>query len=244
MKKLFKILVSVSAFFTSLDAAGFSKEYYKLHLDKQKVFFIDYFKNKIEAENYQILNERLFLKDLKERKDLKKDSVEYEYLTKLAKKYKVQNIYNYKKLLKRVDIIPPALALSQAAVESGWGKSRFFKQANNIFGHWTFNPRIGLKPLDRDEDKKHFVRIFPSLQASISAYMRNLNRTNAYKEFRTEREKMRKNETLLDGKILSTHMHRYSGIGHDYVGILQAIIKKNNLLALDETFYNTIKGYK
>jgi Bax protein len=38
-------------------------------------------------------------------------------------------------LERRVDVIPPSLALAQAAEESGWGTSRFAKQANALFGH-------------------------------------------------------------------------------------------------------------
>lgn len=244
MKQLLKIVLLISAFFASLKATGFSENYYKLHLDKQKVYFIEFFKNRIDIENYKILNERFFIQDLEGKKDLEKGSVNLGYLKKIAKKYKVKDIYNYKELLKRVDIIPPSMALAQAATESGWGKSRFFKEANNIFGHWTYNPKIGLKPLNRDEDKKHFVRIFPNLQSSIASYMRNLNRTSAYKEFRSEREKMREENSFLNGMILSKQMHRYSGIGHDYVGILQNIIEKNKLLKFDENFYTTIKGYR
>lgn len=244
MKNLLKVLIYSVIAFTSSKATGFQKNYYNLHLDKQKEYFLNYFKKRIELENYKILNERKFLHALNSRKNLDKSSIEYKYLTKIAKKYKVKNIYNYEKLFKRVDIIPPSMALAQAATESGWGKSRFFKEANNIFGHWTFNAKLGLKPLNRDEDKKHFVKIFPTLQASISSYMRNLNRTNAYKEFREEREKMRSENRLIEGMSLSIQMHRYSGIGHDYASILQAIIRKNKLLELDISFYNKTKGYK
>ena len=244
MKILLKILLLAAGFFQSLNATGFSQDYYNLHLDKQKDYFLNYFKNRIKNENLNILNERIFLQDLNGKKNLDENSVEYTYLKTIAKKYKVKDIYDYKELLKRVDIVPPSLALAQAATESGWGKSRFFKEANNIFGHWTFNPKVGLKPLDRDKDKKHFVKIFPNLQSSIASYMRNLNRTRAYKEFRDFRKKFRDEGTLINGLELSTHLHRYSGIGHDYVSILKAVITKNNLLSLDENFYNMIKGYK
>lgn len=38
-------------------------------------------------------------------------------------------------LLLRVDVIPPAMVLAQAAVESGWGTSRFAVEANNFLGN-------------------------------------------------------------------------------------------------------------
>ncbi|MEQ8603605.1 MAG: glucosaminidase domain-containing protein [Marivibrio sp.] len=37
-------------------------------------------------------------------------------------------------LLRRVDTIPPALALAQAASESNWGQSRFAQEGANFFG--------------------------------------------------------------------------------------------------------------
>ncbi len=132
--------------------------------------------------------------------------------------------------------------MSQAATESGWGKSRFFKKANNIFGHWTYNEKIGMVPLKREAGKKHFIRKFPNLQASIAAYMLNLNRTGAYKEFRTKRKEMRMAKKLIDGMQLSSTMTKYSGIGHDYLKILKSIIRKNNLVNYDLSFQKIISN--
>jgi len=55
----------------------------------------------------------------------------------VAKKYKVDQASAeiiHKELLRRVDIIPPPLLISQAANESAWGTSRFAKLGNNLFG--------------------------------------------------------------------------------------------------------------
>ncbi len=241
MKFIFKTVLFIFALLLSLNAdTGFPKEYYKLPVSKQKEYFFNYFNEKIEIENRKILKERAFIKSLNGRKNLDKNSSKYKKLEHLQKKYKISNIYNYSKFLKRVDIIPPSLALAQAATESGWGKSRFFKKANNIFGHWTYNPKIGMVPLKRAKGKKHLIRIFSSLQDSIKAYMLNLNRTNAYYEFRLKRKQMREREEVINGMILSSTMTKYSGIGHDYVKILKSIIKKNHLVKLDKAFYTKI----
>lgn len=240
-----KILLFLSLFLISLlEASGFPKEYYKLDIKKQKEYFFNYFSKKIEHENMKILEDRAFILSLKGRKNLAIDSIEYKRLEKLKDKYKLEDIYDYDKFIYRVDIIPPSLALAQAAVESGWGKSRFFKEANNIFGQWTYNPKVGMIPLKREEGKKHLVRIFPSLQDAIISYMQNLNRTKAYEEFRKKREEERKNGHFIDGYLLSETMTRYSGIGHKYVEILQSIIKKNKLTQLDKIFYKKINSSK
>lgn len=41
-------------------------------------------------------------------------------------------------LLYRLDEIPAALAIGQAACESGWGTSRFTIEGNALFGQWTY----------------------------------------------------------------------------------------------------------
>ena len=40
--------------------------------------------------------------------------------------------------LVKLDVIPPGLALGQAAYESGYGTSRFATEGNALFGQWTF----------------------------------------------------------------------------------------------------------
>ncbi len=242
MNILIKTTLLSLLFFVSLNAGEFPDSYYKLHISKQKEYFFNFFEKRIEKENRKILEEREFIKSLKGSKNLDKNSHEYLKLKKLQTKYKVKSLYNYKRYMERVDIIPPSMALAQAATESGWGKSRFFKKANNIFGHWTYNPKIGMVPLRREKGKKHLIRIFPDLQASIAAYMLNLNRTGAYKEFRKNRKQQRAKGTYINGMKLSSTMTKYSGIGHNYVKILKSIIRKNKLTIIDKNFYKKIQN--
>jgi Bax protein len=117
--------------------------------------------------------------------------------------------------------IPPSLVLAQAAVESGWGRSYFVKEANNIFGQWTWKGD-GIVPRKRDANKTHKIKIFKSLQGSIEGYMNNLNTHDAYIEFR----ELRKANTPFKGTLAATSMINYSGIGQKYILLLQNIIKK------------------
>ena len=241
LRNLFFAFLLSSLSLAETNLKGFPQEYYNLKGEKAKTYFFDFLEKKVKIANIKILKERIFLLSLKNKKNFDKNSNEYQKLLKLQKKYKVQDLYNYKEFLKRVDIIPPSLAIAQAATESAWGRSRFIREANNIFGHWTYNPKIGMVPLKRDSDKRHLIRIFPSLEASIAVYMRNLNRTSAYENFRKNREKMRKNNVYIDGYILSEDMTEYSAIGYEYVRILKSIIKKYNLAKLDKKFYESTK---
>ena len=70
-------------------------------------------------------------------------------------------------LEKRVGIIPPSLVVAQAAIESGWGTSRFLLEGNNLFGQWTFNPsQQGIIPSARPSQATYRVASFASLSHS------------------------------------------------------------------------------
>lgn len=135
-------------------------------------------------------------------------------------------------LLRRVDTVPPALALAQAANESGWGTSRFTREANNLFGEWTWNEDIGLLPRRRAEGATHFIRIFPSLHASVRAYIHNLNTGHAYGYLRQMRARLRDQGRFPDALTLARGLERYSERGQAYVNEIRAMIRHNDLDAL------------
>lgn len=127
-------------------------------------------------------------------------------------------------LIKRLDELPLTLILAQAAIESAWGTSRFAIEGNSLFGQWTFSGVDGLTPKDRDTDKSHQVKAFPTLQESIRSYLKNINRNNAYKELRDLRENMRRNKEKLDAHKLAAGLHRYSQKGTEYVKIIRRLL--------------------
>lgn len=238
MKRIL-LLLSLSALLT-LSAIGFPKEYYSIKDTKQmKTYFFNFLYPLIEEENNLILKDRAFIISLNKNKSLQKNSKEYIKLEKLAKTYSVKDIFDYNKLLKKIDIIPPSMALAQAATESGWGKSRFVKVANNIFGHWTYG-KVGIVPLKRNKGAKHLIRIFPDLQTSIKAYMQNLNRTRAYSSFRNKRAAQRKSAIDPKGLALSQTMINYSAIREKYLKILSSIIRVNKLKSYDQKYYDQV----
>jgi Bax protein len=160
------------------------------------------------------------------------------WLTRLAKRYRVRGDLEKpavrNKLLLRLDEIPPSLALAQAAIETGWGSSRFALEGNSLYGQWTFDEDKGLEPSQRDEDATHRVASFPDLRASVRAYMRNLNTGNAYHEFRTARAMTRAEAQPLNASELASHLHRYSQRGEDYVADIQQIIRSPAIAALNK----------
>ena len=153
-------------------------------------------------------------------------------LEKWAKLYKIDltdqdNKAVMTRLLERADTIPVALALAQAAVESGWGTSRFAIQGNALFGQWAWRDRAGIRPLDASNDRA-VVRSFGSLLGSVRAYMHNLNTHSHYQKFRKARSTLRNRPKASEAKMLVKYLDRYAEIGHAYVKKLEVLIRSND----------------
>ncbi len=136
-------------------------------------------------------------------------------------------------LIARVDVVPPSLALAQAAVESGWGTSRFAREGNALFGQWTKEQGNGMVPAKRDNGKQHLVRSFGTPLEAVQSYMKNLNTHPAYRGFREERLKMRRDGRPLSGMTLAAKLKAYSERGDKYVDLVRHIIQFNKLRNLN-----------
>jgi len=177
--------------------------------------------------------ERLWNLHARLKRGQKLAAVDRLWLIVMSERYRVER-GNIQALLKRVDVVPPSLALAQAAEESGWGTSRFSRQGNAIFGQWTFDENDGLVPREREDGKSHRVKAFDSLLQSVRAYARNLNTHRAYREFRNARADMRRAGTEISGRKLVDTLRRYSERGAEYVKTLRAIMVANKLSPLDD----------
>ena len=94
--------------------------------------------------------------------------------------------------------VPYEMIIGQAALESGWGTSRFAKEANNLFGIRTWTKSIPhLRPQGIDKWPGWGVRIFASKCDSVKEYVRLLNEHPAYKEFRELRKKTKDSLQLI-----------------------------------------------
>jgi len=140
------------------------------------------------------------------------------------------------RLLRRVDTLPPALVLAQAANESAWGTSKFAQRGNNLFGEWTFRPGTGIVPEDRPPGEIYEVRKFSSIYESIRSYMNNLNSNGAYRKLRDIRERLRQAEQPVTGIALTTGLLKYSQRGEDYIEEIQAMIRQNRLSLANSAF--------
>lgn len=209
--------------------------------EKKQAFF-DYLLPAVEQANRLIMQERNWLLALNLQKLSDDDR---RLLSALADKYQQprkekQNLVDWHKaLLKKVDVIPPSLALAQAANESAWGTSRFAMDAFNLYGQWCFSPGCGLVPTGRPAGKTYEVRLFSSPQASVEAYMLNLNAFHSYRELRQLRLKLRDTKQPLLGTTLAKGLMAYSQRREEYVKEIKSMIRFNQLEQLDLQAANT-----
>lgn len=208
-------------------------------VNKKKDTFFSYLRPSINIENKRITKERAFLTKLSEARLSNVDSENASYAKRLGKLYSLPvpssglNDAWLKEMLNRVNVLPEALVLTQAANESAWGTSRFATKANNYFGHWCYTKGCGLVPLQRNEGSSHEVATFSSSQESVHRYFMNLNRNRAYADLRAIRAKLAaKGDDLLTTQTateLTNGLLKYSERGSDYVTDLQAMIRHNEV---------------
>ena len=149
-------------------------------------------------------------------------------LKRLFREYNVKN-NNITELKNRVDIIPISLAIAQAAIESGWGTSRFALEGNAFFGQKIIGSNVnGIKPI-KNQNPYIKVRTFNTLKDSVNAYAKSLNTHKAYQTFRQVRKEKRSLSQALEGSNLVNTLRKYSELGEEYTEQVQSIIEKNNL---------------
>ena len=119
------------------------------------------------------------------------------------------------------DVIPVnfEVLLAQAALESGWGNSRFALEGKNLFGIRTYNltePHM----LPSNNPKKWGVRVYMHECDSVQHYIDIINNGSAYEEYR----KLRDNGVEDSLQYVET-LGAYASDKH-YFSKIRSIIKK------------------
>jgi Bax protein len=172
-----------------------------------KKAFILKIKPLIDKENDSILSDRNFLIHIENKSNL--DNHQTAKFQLISKKYGSNDI---KELLSRVDVIPTVLTLSQAALESGWGSSKFAVNNHSLFGQKA------------SRDSNDFAS-YANINQSVQAYMHNLNTNPAYKKFRQARYYMRKHGDELNPILLARTLVAYDSTGNKYTKKIQNMVK-------------------
>ena len=133
-------------------------------------------------------------------------------------------------LLARLKPHPISITLAQAAMESSWATSRFFNEANNIFGMWSTDPkqeRIAAGQ-QREGNVTIWLRKFDTIDDSIKAYYELISKAKAYAKLRKLRLETN------DPFIITQGLDKYSEIGQAYINEINSVIRHNNFTKYDK----------
>ena len=200
----------------------------KLDVKERKEAFINLMLPSILIAKQQLAETRKTVSELIY-SDREISNNEMNYLKKLMEEYKCNESID---LLSKLLTHPTSIVLAQAAIESGWGTSRFYREANNLFGVWSYKmsePRI--KASEERDGKAVYVKKYKSLSTSILSYFKVLAR-GPYSTFRSKREETN------DVFDLISHLTLYSEKKEAYVNILEQLIRFNSLEQYDAYHLN------
>lgn len=195
----------------------------ELDVENKKQAFINLMLPSILIAKHQLEQDRMKVFALENKIEPLSDEEEH-YLANLKKDYKC---HTSKELLLRLRTHPTSIVLAQAAIESGWGISRFYKEANNIFGVWSYSENESrIKAMEDREGKSVYVKKYDALPKSIVSYFKTIAR-GPYSEFRAAREK------ISEVSVLISYLEVYSELREEYVKRLDQLIQYNKLEKYD-----------
>ncbi len=149
----------------------------------------------------------------------------------------VNQVYDKKDQSQKIHRIPVELIIAQAAHESAWGKSRFAKEGNNLFGIRTWDlDNIPHMKAKGNPDANWGVRKYKSWCHSIEDYISILQRHPAYEAFREELEFQYDFLGEAEAITLTQHLGAWSEQGEKYIRLLQDILQS----LYDQNFFKKI----
>ena len=118
--------------------------------------------------------------------------------------------------------VPIEMLVGQAVLESGWGKSRFANEGNNLFGIRTWDQdEPYLLPIPWTKWPGWGVKMYSSKCESVIDYLHILNNVSAFKELRAARD-----SGIDDALILADYLSKYAS-KPTYTELVKEIIKYN-----------------
>jgi len=113
------------------------------------------------------------------------------------------------------------LLLAQAALESGWGNSRFATEGKNLFGIRTWDlSEPHMQVLGSDKPKKWGVKAYEHECDSVLHYIQTLNNGHAYEKYRELKENGEN-----DPFVLLETLDAYASDVHYFAKVKKIIIK-------------------
>ena len=194
-----------------------------LSIQDKKDTFINMMIPSILLAKYKMKLEREKLALLLQKKEL--SPKELNWLKSKKRDFKA---IDSDELYKRMEQHPTSLIIAQAIVESGWGTSKFFQNANNVFGIWSFDKsdrRIAAS--EKRGSKQVYLKKYANIHQSIYDYLLTIGNVSHYASFREKRLETQDPFTLVE------YLDKYSEQGDEYIANIKNIMKKNHLLKYD-----------
>jgi len=194
----------------------------RLPTARQKEAFVRIILPSILIAEHRIRQQRTELLGIvkKINRDITLTGKDITFVSGLFNRYRTSDL---KELLTRLNVHPPSIILAQAALESGWGSSRFFSEGNNVFGVWTFRQDAGIKAINSNA---RLLR-YDSTLDSVEDYLFNINVGWAYERFREMRVITPRSLNLI------SYLDNYSTLRKEYVNRLNTILRSNHLEIYD-----------
>lgn len=203
---------------------------HRLSLNEKKQRFVENILPSIRTVKAQLDAEYAKAKKLAEAETLTEEETAW-----LQAKMEQYNVNGMPCLLRRMHTHPVSLIIAQAALETGWGSSRFYNEANNVFGIWSYHndePRI---PAASTRDGKTiYVRKYNTIADGIRGYFTMISNGYAYSAFRQARVRTDNPFELL------RYLRHYSELRDEYVARLYYVIKANKLYRFDDPTYSPV----
>ena len=204
-------------------------------VDQKKREFFAYLSPMVESINASLRSERDRVVSIREdyAAGAEPGWLDRRWLRQLAQRYEVDLEYMeldeaLAMLERRAGVVPESLALAQAAIESGWGTSRFALEGYNYFGQRCYEQDCGIAPQGR-ADARFGLAEFDSVADSVYSYIMNLNTHPEYVDFRLRRQALRSEGQVDSGLSLLEGLEGYSERGSDYLDEVRALIRANDL---------------
>jgi len=160
------------------------------------------------------------------------------FMEKLFQKYETKN---FAEINQKQQLHPNSIILAQAALETGWGTSRFFLQGNNAYGIWSFNKMDNrMESLSNRGNIKIYLKKYNTLFESVNDYFLTISKSWAFDQFRKRRAETDNAYELI------WYLNKYSELRNDYVKKIGELLIQNNLTQydtceLDPQFFINVK---
>ncbi len=135
---------------------------------------------------------------------------------------------------------PTSLVLAQAALESGWGQSRFAIEGYNLFGIISSkSDKNSLKAYNSyPEGGRIFMKKYENIYQSVDHYFLTIGKNRAYKKLRAKRFEEASVYQLIN------ELNKYSTAGDEYKKMLKQVIIWNDLEKYDKCKLDDTYIYK